>query len=357
MIYFQNPIRIVFSCLLIGLIVFVQNKYPIVLPFLHTKLAKQSAPSNFLSTSIRFSFIVLPYVIVFLFSLLLAWPNLVSKEVMEQKQARQLVIALDVSLSMQADDLPPNRIEFAKTIITKILDQFVWDKIGLVLFAWKPLVSIPLSSDIHAIKTIMTQYSSEVFDQKKLNNQGSAIGDAILASLNLLERPSSWAEWSAAKWSRRIFSNNEISNPQSVNPQSVNSQFVILITDGSTTLWTDPLIASNLAASSWISIYTIWIWSEQGWSIGLPWAFGTHKLAIEGVDTKTLSQIAKVSWWKYTRLSDRNWFDQVLSNIASIYPSTVEIVTINFYSSLETYIVFIIGILIVILFYLMTKYR
>jgi Ca-activated chloride channel homolog len=88
---------------------------------------------------------------------------------------------------MNADDMQPNRLEVAKQTIKSLLDQFQGDQIGLVLFAGKPFVSIPLSFDLDAIKQMITQYSTETINQQNPALQGTAIGDAILASLSLLE--------------------------------------------------------------------------------------------------------------------------------------------------------------------------
>lgn len=329
---FSEPLSIYICLCLIGLIIFVKKKYPVALPFLYTSVTKESSQYSFKSIIS----IVLPYLILFLISCLLARPSFVTQETTQTKQARQFVIALDISYSMNADDLTPSRLEVAKDTIKNLLNQFAWDQIGFVLFAGKPFASIPLSFDIEAIKDMISQYSTESINQQNPTLQGTAIGDAILASLSLLDNQKQWSS-SLIK---------EV-------PKAEDFKSIILITDGSANVWVDPILATKYASTSWVTIYSIWVGSEAWWSIPIATAFATRRQSVEWVDTKTLSEIAKISWWSFARVTDEEELQQALKKIANIKPWEVIIKKINHYSQIQAYIFIILLILEIFLFFIM----
>ncbi len=86
----------------------------------------------------------------------------------------ELVIALDVSNSMLAEDIAPNRLENAKRAISKLVDRLHNDKIALVVFAGDAFVQLPMTSDYEAVKMFLSTITP-----KLVSNQGTAIGQAI----------------------------------------------------------------------------------------------------------------------------------------------------------------------------------
>ena len=85
-----------------------------------------------------------------------------------------IMIALDVSKSMLADDIKPNRLERAKQLITKLIDQLPNDRIGIVVFAGRAYLQMPLTSDHAAAKMYLATTSSNI-----VPTQGTVIGDAL----------------------------------------------------------------------------------------------------------------------------------------------------------------------------------
>ena len=86
----------------------------------------------------------------------------------------ELVIALDVSNSMLAEDIVPNRLENAKRAISKLVDRLHNDKIALIVFAGDAFVQLPMTSDYPAVKMFLSTITP-----KLISNQGTAIGAAI----------------------------------------------------------------------------------------------------------------------------------------------------------------------------------
>ncbi len=122
-------------------------------------------------TLFRFILFLLAYV-CFVFAL--AGPRFGTKLVEVKRKGVELVIALDVSNSMLAEDISPNRIEKAKLSIQRLMDGMQDDKVGLVIFAGDAYTQLPLTTDISASKmflqTIQTNFVAK---------QGTAIGAAI----------------------------------------------------------------------------------------------------------------------------------------------------------------------------------
>jgi len=86
----------------------------------------------------------------------------------------ELVIALDVSNSMLAEDIAPNRLENAKRAISKLVDRLHNDKIALIIFAGDAFVQLPMTTDYSAAKMFLTTITP-----KLVSNQGTAVGAAI----------------------------------------------------------------------------------------------------------------------------------------------------------------------------------
>lgn len=93
-----------------------------------------------------------------------------------------VVVALDVSRSMMAEDVKPNRLERAKSDILDLLSRLEGDRVGLVLFAGAPVVQVPLTTDLGFYKSMLRDA-----DPDSAPRGGTLIGDAIRKSLSSLE--------------------------------------------------------------------------------------------------------------------------------------------------------------------------
>lgn len=189
-----------------------------------------------------------------------------------KREGVEIIIALDVSNSMLAEDIKPNRLERAKQSIQRMTDRLVNDKIGLIIFAGKSFVQVPLTTD-YAITKMMTASVSP----GSVPVQGTAIGSGIeLASTS--------------------FSNNEVS-----------SRVLIIISDGENHE-DKPVEAAKLAAEKGIVIHTIGIGDPRGTPIpaGGQQSFLTDEngeVVMTRLDETTLQQIASATGGVYVRAS------------------------------------------------------
>lgn len=106
--------------------------------------------------------------------LAIANPLLGTKLVEAKRQGVDVVILLDISNSMKAVDIKPNRLERAKQMIIKLIDKLVNDRIGIVVFAGEPFIQLPLTTDYGAAKLFTTYIDTDI-----VPTQGTAIGSAI----------------------------------------------------------------------------------------------------------------------------------------------------------------------------------
>ncbi|MBN1181229.1 MAG: VWA domain-containing protein [Bacteroidales bacterium] len=104
----------------------------------------------------------------------IARPQFGSKLQEVKREGIELVIALDVSNSMLAEDLQPNRLERAKQAISKLIDKLENDKLGLVVFAGDAYIQLPITTDYAAAKMFLSTINTEIVPK-----QGTAIGAAI----------------------------------------------------------------------------------------------------------------------------------------------------------------------------------
>ena len=103
----------------------------------------------------------------------LARPQFGSKKETITRQGIEAVIALDISNSMMAEDIAPNRLEKAKKIISRLIDKFENDKVGLIVFAGDAFVQLPITNDFISAKMFL-----ETISPALISRQGTDIGGA-----------------------------------------------------------------------------------------------------------------------------------------------------------------------------------
>lgn len=121
--------------------------------------------------AIKFSILVLA---VLFFIVGIARPQFGSKLKTEKREGVELIIALDVSNSMLAEDIQPNRLERAKRAISRLIDRLKDDKIGLIVFAGDAYTQLPITTDYNSAKLFLAAVNTEIVPK-----QGTAIGTAI----------------------------------------------------------------------------------------------------------------------------------------------------------------------------------
>jgi len=205
----------------------------------------------------------------------IANPQVGSKLVKAQRKGIDLMIALDVSNSMLAQDIQPNRLEKSKQAISKLIDKLSSDRIGMIVFAGKAYVQLPMTSDYSAAKLFLSTIKTDI-----VTVQGTAIGDAISLAMS-------------------SFDEND------------HDKAIIIITDGENHEG-DALQEAQLAAESGIHVYTIGMGLPEGAPI--PLYRGNSQIGykkdnqnntiITQLDEVMLKQIASVGDGIYVRANN-----------------------------------------------------
>ncbi len=108
----------------------------------------------------------------------LANPQIGTKLEEVKREGVDVIIALDVSNSMKAQDIRPNRLERAKQAISRFIDKLENDRIGLIVFAGQAYVQLPITTDFNAAKLFLSTIDTDI-----IPTQGTAIGNAIDLSM------------------------------------------------------------------------------------------------------------------------------------------------------------------------------
>ena len=198
----------------------------------------------------------------FLFFVLgLARPQTGAKLSERKTKGAEIIVALDVSNSMLAQDYSPNRLERAKLAISRLTDLLQDDRIGLVIFAGTSFVQLPVTTDYVSAKMFLGN-----IDTGSIPIQGTAIGDAIRLSI------------------------------KSFSAQSEKSRVIIVISDGENHE-DDPVAAAKDAAEFGIKVYTIGVGSAEGQPIpvegGSLLRDSKGEIVVTKLDEKTLREIAR----------------------------------------------------------------
>lgn len=236
---------------------------------------------------------------VFFLILTLLRPQFGTRLEVIRRSGLDIMVVLDTSLSMLAQDIKPSRLEHAKYEIGRFIDRLRDDRIGLVAFAGESFAQCPLTTDYGAAKMLL-----DVLNVGTIPVPGTAIGEAIrtaTGAFHIKER---------------------------------QYKVMILLTDGEDLTQSDPVDAAKEAAKEGVRIYTIGIGTRQGELIPLTdeqGVFEGYKKDRKGSIVKTmlvegtLSQIAEWTGGKYYRIRpDGATLDKVFEDIAQLEKRELE---------------------------------
>jgi Ca-activated chloride channel family protein len=206
----------------------------------------------------------------------LAGPQFGSKLTEVKRKGIELIIALDVSNSMMAEDIQPNRLERAKQAISRLVDKLSDDRLGLIVFAGDAYVQLPITNDYISAKMFLASINPGIVPK-----QGTAIGSAIKLAAS------------------------------SFSPQSQTSKVIVVISDGENHE-DDPVEAAKKATEQGIYVYAIGIGSPQGAPIPTTtsdsqpafWKDKEGNVVVSKLDEETLSKVAVAGNGKYIRATN-----------------------------------------------------
>ena len=185
-----------------------------------------------------------------------------------ETKGAEIMIVLDVSNSMLAEDYSPNRLERAKLAISRLVDKLRDDRIGLIVFAGNSFVQLPVTTDYISAKMFLNSISTE-----SVPIQGTAIGDAINTAI------------------------------RSFSAQSEKSRAIIVITDGENHE-DDPVAAAKQAAELGIRVFAIGVGSPEGKPIPLDGELIKDKdgnIVVTRLDESVLKEVAAAGNGVYVR--------------------------------------------------------
>ena len=207
----------------------------------------------------------------FFFVIGLSRPQIGAKLKEHETKGAEIMIVLDVSNSMLAEDYSPNRLERAKLAVSRLVDRLRDDRIGLIVFAGNSFVQLPITTDYVSAKMFLNSISTE-----SVPVQGTAIGEAVNTAM------------------------------RSFSAQSEKSRAIVVITDGENHE-DDPVAAAQQAAEMGVRVYAIGVGSPEGKPIPMDGELLKDKdgeIVVTRLDEKVLQDMAAAGNGAYVRATN-----------------------------------------------------
>lgn len=223
--------------------------------------------------------------IIFAISLLLilvalARPQRTNEKVEQWSEGIDIMLAVDISQSMQIEDFTPNRLEAAKNVARDFIKGRIQDRIGIVVFSGDAFSLAPLTTDYDLLNAYLNDISFDMIESR-----GTAIGSAMAVVTNRMRESES------------------------------KSKVCILISDGDNTAGNiDPITAAELAAAYDIKIYTIIVGREGMVPFGKDY-FGRPNMVENTIDETTMRKIANIGSGRFFRVTDNEALKVVFEHI------------------------------------------
>ncbi|MEE1095569.1 MAG: VWA domain-containing protein [Paludibacteraceae bacterium] len=235
--------------------------------------------------SLRVRLLHLPFILrvaaITLLSLALARPQLTNRWSSESTEGIDIMMALDISGTMLAEDLKPNRLEAAKQVASDFVLARPNDQIGLVVFAGESFTQCPLTID-HAV--LVNLFQSVEYG---MIEDGTAIGLGLANAVNRMK------------------------------DSQTKSKVVILLTDGSNNRGDiDPQTAAEIAKTFGIRVYTVGVGSYGQARVPVQTPIGTQYITMDSeFDETTLQRIAQTTGGQYFRATDNSSLKKIYEQI------------------------------------------
>lgn len=241
------------------------------------------------------------FLMISLIIIALARPTKTFSEEKIEVESIDILLVLDISSSMLAEDFQPNRIEAVKLSAKEFINNRKSDRIGLLVFGKETFIQCPLTIDYTVLNSLLDEIT--VIDPQF---DGTAIGIALATGINRLRTSTS------------------------------KSKVMILLSDGSNNAGSiDPIAAAKIANENDIKVYTIGAGTNQAVT-----RIPNRGLIKNEIDEETLKNIAKETGGEYFRATNKSSLNEIYNQIDSLEKTSVEIE--YFSSQRELYIFFLI---------------
>ncbi len=260
-------------------------------------------------------------IILFIFTFIiiaLARPQRTNEKVEQWTEGIDIMLALDISQSMQIEDFTPNRLEAAKNVARDFIKGRIQDRIGLVVFSGDAFSLAPLTTDYELLNSYLNDVNFEMIE-----NRGTAIGSAIAVVTNRMRESES------------------------------KSKVCILLSDGDNTAGNiDPITSSELAAAYGIKMYTIVVGKEGLVPFGKDF-FGRPQMVENTVDETTMRKIASIGGGEFFRVTDNQALKSVFQKIDQY--EKAEIKETRFKATSDFYFIYLRWAIVLLLLWLVLK--
>jgi len=269
-------------------------------------------------TLVRFIPDTLLVLVMVLMLTALARPQKTNEKVEQWTEGIDIMLAIDISQSMQIEDFTPNRLQAAKLVAQKFTEGRLQDRIGIVVFSGDAFSLAPLTTDYDLLKSYLKEISFELIE-----NRGTAIGSALAVVTNRMRESES------------------------------KSKVCILLSDGDNTAGNiDPITAAELAAAYGIKVYTIVVGKEGPVPYGKDF-FGKPQMVENTVDETTMRKIAEIGGGEFFRATDNKALVRVFDRINQF--EKAEIRETRFKDTADYYYKYLSWAIVLLLLWLLTK--
>ncbi len=215
------------------------------------------------------------------------------REVTQERYAEGLdiVLVLDTSTSMRAEDFRPNRFEAAREVASEFIDGRISDRIGLIVFAAKAYTQAPLTLDYQFLQRMLAEVEVGVIQD------GTAIGTALATAVNRLK------------------------------DTVAESKVIILLTDGQNNRGEiDPVTASEVAATLGVRIYAIGVgtYGEAPFVVDRPFGGRQRQMVPVEIDEDMLRSISQGTGGRYFRATNEEALREIYTQIGELEKTEIE---------------------------------
>lgn len=218
----------------------------------------------------------------------LSWQNVTAEGI-------DIVVALDISGSMLAEDFEPNRLEAAKDVAMEFISERKNDRIGLVVYSGESFTQCPLTTDHDILKNLFKSIKHGMI------MDGTAIGMGLANAVNRLRE------------------------------SDARSKVVILLTDGENTTGSiPPITAAEIAREFGVRVYTIGVGTRGLAPYPVKTMFGTQRQQMEvRIDEETLTAIADMTGGQYFRATDKKKLEAIYKEINKLEKDKIEVTEVR----------------------------
>ncbi|MCB0480365.1 MAG: VWA domain-containing protein [Flavobacteriales bacterium] len=244
-----------------------------------------------LKEKLRHSLLILRLVAISLLILAMTRPQSSSSWQDISTEGIDIILAIDISGSMLAEDFKPNRLEASKEVAVKFIEERPNDRIGLVVYSGESFTQCPLTTDHAVLKNLFLEIKNGMIED------GTAIGMGLATAVNRLK------------------------------DSEAKSKVIILLTDGSNTTGSiPPLTAAEIAKSFGVRVYTIGVGTngQAPYPVQTPFGIQYQQMEVK-IDEATLQGIADATGGQYFRAVDKKKLEGIYQEIDKMEKSKIEV--------------------------------